>query len=140
MAAEIMNGTLRLSPRPASPHAVAASVLGEELGPPFKRGRGGLGGWIILDEFELHLAEKFLVPDLSGWRRMRMAKTGDVSYFDLLPDWVCEVASPSRTLEAYRLQGSQWLLLATHKDSERPRIEPFEALELDLALLWEDKR
>jgi hypothetical protein len=58
---------------PALRHARAASVLGEELGPPFKRGRGGPGGWIILDEPELHLGPRpdVLVPDLAGWRRER---------------------------------------------------------------------
>jgi hypothetical protein len=39
--AEIIDGELHLSPRPALPHSAAASALGEELGPPFKRGRGG---------------------------------------------------------------------------------------------------
>ena len=73
MVAEIVDGELILSPRPASAHGAAASTLGEELGPPFKRGRGGPGGWIIVDEPELHLAGNVLVPDLAGWRRERMA-------------------------------------------------------------------
>ena len=50
LVAEIMDGELLLSPRPAKPHAAAATALGEELGPPFKRGRGGPGGWILIDE------------------------------------------------------------------------------------------
>src|SRR6266540_6832599 len=69
MVAEIIDGELRLHPRPAKPHAVAATALGEELGPPFKRGRGGPGGWIILDEPEVHLQSDILVPDLAGWLR-----------------------------------------------------------------------
>ncbi len=44
MVAEVLNGELHLHPGPAKPHAAAASALGEELGPPFKRGRGGPGG------------------------------------------------------------------------------------------------
>lgn len=39
--AEIIAGELYLWPRPFSPHAAVTSALGEELGPPFKRGRGG---------------------------------------------------------------------------------------------------
>ena len=66
---QIVLGVLHAHPRPAVPHALAASALGEELGPPFKRGRGGPGGWLILDEPELHLADDVLVPDLAGWRR-----------------------------------------------------------------------
>lgn len=93
--AEIIGGELILSPRPAAPHAVAASALGEELGPPFKRGRGGPGGWIILDEPELHLARDILVPDLGGWRRETMPAVADEPYFTVRPDWICEVLSPS---------------------------------------------
>lgn len=53
--AEVIDGELRLHPRPALPHAAAATALAEELGPPFKRGRGGPGGWLLLVEPELHL-------------------------------------------------------------------------------------
>jgi Uma2 family endonuclease len=43
-----------------------------------------------------------------------------------------------RTLEAYRLHDGKWLAIAVHKDDDRARIEPFDALELDLASLWAD--
>jgi Uma2 family endonuclease len=82
-------------PRPASLHARAASSLGGELYGPFDRGRGGPGGWIILDEPELHLHGDMLVPDLAGWRRERMPELPDASAFELAPDWVFEVLSPS---------------------------------------------
>jgi Uma2 family endonuclease len=93
--AEIIDGELVLSPRPAGPHAAAATALGEELGPPFKRGRGGPGGWIILDEPEVHLLGNVLVPDLGGWRRETMGVIANEAYFTIRPDWVCEVLSPS---------------------------------------------
>jgi hypothetical protein len=89
--AELIAGVLHLSPRPGKAHAVASSVLGEELGPPFRRGRGGPGGWILLDEPELHLGDDVLVPDLGGWRRERMpALTTELSYFTVAPDWVAK--------------------------------------------------
>ena len=93
--AEIIDGELFLSPRPAAPHAAAATALGEELGPPFKRGRGGPGGWIILFEPELHLGSDVLVPDLAGWRRETMDVIPNEAFFTVRPDWVCEVLSPS---------------------------------------------
>jgi Uma2 family endonuclease len=93
--AEIIHGELILSPRPAGPHTAAATALGEELGPPFKRGRGGPGGWIILDEPEVHLEANVLVPDLGGWRRETMPVVANQAYFTIRPDWVCEVLSPS---------------------------------------------
>jgi Uma2 family endonuclease len=167
MVAEIVDGELHLSPRPAKPHANAASVLGEELGPPFRRGRGGPGGWIILDEPELHLGADVVVPDLSGWRRSRMpALTTDEAYFTMAPDWLCEVLSPStrkldrtaklpiyaragvrhvwlidplaRTLEALRLEGERWSILGTWADDAHIRAEPFDAIELELGALWAD--
>src|SRR6187200_1309348 len=95
LVGQIIDGVLHTQPRPALRHAQAASVLGEELGPPFKRGRGGPGGWIILDEPELHLGRNILVPDLAGWRRERMPEVPDAAWFELAPDWACEVISPS---------------------------------------------
>ena len=65
-----------------------------ELGGPFDKGRDGPGGWWILDEPELHLGPDVLVPDLAGWRRERMPVFPDARWFELAPDWVCEVLSP----------------------------------------------
>src|SRR5262245_33234831 len=93
--AEMFDGDLYASPRPAAPHAHAASVLGSEITGPFHRGRNGPGGWVILHEPELHFGNDVLVPDLAGWRRERMPEVPDVPYFTLAPDWVCEVLSPS---------------------------------------------
>ena len=75
--AEIIDGDLHTSPRPAPRHADASSGLGGVLRNPFDRGRGGPGGWRILDEPELHLGEDVLVPDLAGWRRTRMPGVPD---------------------------------------------------------------
>ncbi len=164
--AELIHGVLHAHPRPAGPHAAAATALGEELGPPFKRGRGGPGGWIILDEPEVHLGEHVLVPDLGGWRRERMPVVTDAPYFTLAPDWVCEVLSKStakidkseklplyaehhvshawlvdpilRTLEVLRLENGRWSILGTYRDEARVRAEPFEAFELELGILWAD--
>ena len=161
---EIVDGELYSSPRPASAHAAATSALGEELGPPFKRGRGGPGGWFILDEPELHIGGQVMVPDLAGWRRERMPIMPDVPFFEMAPDWLCEVSSPStavldrrrklphyaragvrhlwiidpvaRMLEVYRSDGEHWLLLGTHSGDEKIRAVPFDAIELDLSVLW----
>lgn len=94
--AEIVHGTLYVMSRPAPRHANTASMLGVELGGPFQRGRGGPGGWWILDEPELQLVPKEpVVPDLAGWRLERMPVLPDSAYFALVPDWVCEVLSRS---------------------------------------------
>jgi Uma2 family endonuclease len=93
--AEILDGELFLSPRPAPRHAVASSRLGFLIGGPFDQTGGGPGGWWILDEPELHLGEHVVVPDLAGWRRERMPAIPEEAFFSLAPDWVCEVLSPS---------------------------------------------
>lgn len=166
--AEILAGELYLQPRPAGPHAVASSALGEELGPPFKRGKGGPGGWIILDEPELHLAGDILVPDLAGWRRSTMDHVANEPYFEIRPDWVCEVLSPStekidraiklpiyaregvghawlvnpvlHTLEVLRLEAGRWTNVGIYHDEQEVRAEPFEAIVLALSVLWADAR
>ncbi len=166
LVAEIMNGELHASPKPAPPHVVAGSSLGVALGGPYFHGRGGPGGWWILDEPELHLGPDVLVPDLAGWRRARMPHPPETAFFPLAPDWVCEVLSPStvqidrsrklgiyarenvahawlidplaRTLEVLRLEGGRWVLMGTHVGDEVVRAEPFTETDLELRLLWSE--
>ncbi len=161
--AELVGGEMNVQPRPAGPHALAGSVLGEELGPPFRSGRGGPGGWVILDEPELHLGEDVLVPDLAGWRSARAPSLRGAA-FDVAPDWVCEILSPSsvrwdrlteseayarhgvtflwlidpaaEVLEAYTLRERRWLRLGGRSGDDVARIPPFEAIELTLTPLW----
>lgn len=164
---EIIAGELVVSPRPAPRHAVAASVLGGELGPPYHGGRGGPGGWWILDEPELHIGRDVLVPDLAGWRRDRMPTIPDTAYFTLASDWVCEVLSPGtarldrqkklvvyaregvadvwlldpleRMLEVLRLDQGRWTIVSVHAGDDEVRAEPFEATVLPLRRLWADE-
>src|SRR5207248_2309247 len=70
LVAELIEGDLITSPRPALPHALVASTLGMALGPRHGLpGQGRPGGWWIIFEPELHLGEDVLVPDLAGWRQ-----------------------------------------------------------------------
>ena len=93
-----------------------------------------------------------------------MPELPHVPAITLAPDWVCEVVSPStesvdrsikmaiyarrevshvwlanplaQTLELYRLDGETYRLLGTHAADSKVRAEPFEAIELDLSILW----
>lgn len=159
---EIAFGVLHAHPRPAPRHSLAASVLGEELGQPFRRGRGGPGGWVFIDEPELHLGEHVIVPDIAGWRRERMPALPETAFFETSPDWIGEVLSPStmrfdrtdkltiyadfhvgycwyvdpnaRTL-VLQLHDGKWLIAATFKDADRVTAPPFEAHTFNLDLL-----
>lgn len=164
VVAEVVSGVLHQSPRPATPHALAASAVGEELGPPFKRKRGGPGGWMILHEPEVHLGRDIVVPDLAGWRRERMPEAPLAPYLELAPDWVCEVLSPStraldrggklgayaqhgvshvwlvepldKFLEVLQLDGSSYRIIQSVTGENPARLKPFDAIEFDLAALW----
>ena len=162
--AEVVDGTLYIFDRPAFLHTLASSTLGRYIGTPFHDGRGGPGGWWILNEPELHLGEDIVVPDLAGWRRERMPVYPDTAYFTLAPDWVCEVLSPStrkldlggksavyaragvgylwfvdpiaRSLEANVLRGGKWVAIATLHDDATVSLPPFEAISFSLGDLW----
>jgi Uma2 family endonuclease len=165
LVAELIDGVVITNPRPAVPHARASSRLGAELIGPFDRGKQGPGGWIILDEPELHLRGDALVPDLAGWRRESMPELPETAAFELAPDWVCEVLSVStmahdrgaklpiyaregvayvwfvdpvaRLLEVFRLESRRYVFEGTFRDAESVRAVPFDAVELDLSALWE---
>lgn len=166
LVAEIVAGELYATPRPAAPHARAASAVGQDLSPFDRRpgGPSGPGGWWILDEPELHLGDDIVVPDVAGWRQNRMPSIPNVAFFDLPPDWVCEVVSPTtgrldrigkmpiyashgvfnlwlvdpaaRTLEVYRLEATRWVVAQTLGGDEIVRAEPFSEIEIDLGRWW----
>jgi Uma2 family endonuclease len=163
---EILNGQLHTQPRPTGPHAYAASMLGADLVQPFDKGRGGPGGWWIIDEPELHFLVdvEVDVPDIAGWRRERMPRLPDGHRFTVVPDWVCEVLSPSteskdrdikmpvyarygvahawlvdprkRQLETYDLVDGIWRESGRFSDADVVRAAPFDAVALPLDDLW----
>ena len=163
---EILNGTLYAFPRPRPRHQLAGGTLYQDLCGPFHRGRGGPGGWWILIEPGVEIpGEDEFSPDVAGWRRERMPHLPRKGAIKLAPDWICEVLSPrtrsydhvvkrryyaalgvsylwyldptDRTLTASKLEAGRWVELGAWKDDETARIEPFDAMELSLADLWE---
>jgi Uma2 family endonuclease len=84
-----------MQPMPAVSHVRAGSSLGVVIAGPYDHGPGGPGGWWILDEPELHLGIDVLVPDLAGWRKIRMPHRPDTACVALSPDWICQILSPS---------------------------------------------
>lgn len=165
MIAEVINGVLYTMTRPRPVHQRAGGELHAELRGPFDRGRNGPGGWVLLPEPELELGDRpdLVEPDVAGWRRERLPSRPPGA-ITVAPDWVCEILSNSTrrhdlivkmpmyyrhevahawlvdpdacTLQVYRRVTDGWLLVQSAAGEEVVRAEPFEAIELDLALLW----
>ncbi|MBI4816984.1 MAG: Uma2 family endonuclease [Deltaproteobacteria bacterium] len=164
---EVINGRLTVMPRPAPRHANAAGALQGQLGPAFQRGLGGPGGWWILAEPELTLGDPAfepIDPDLVGWRIQTMPHLPDTAAVSLVPDWVCEILSPSTevydraeklpyyaragirhawlvypeglTLEAFENDAGIYRPVGTWQGHTRARVPPFDAIDLDLSWLW----
>jgi Uma2 family endonuclease len=162
---EIIDGVLYTQPRPRAHHATLEGAIGDGLRAPFHRGRGGPGGWWILQEAGVELPEApEVAPDLAGWRRERMPALPD-GPIRVVPDWVCEILSTNRaydqrvkrpfyarvgvawlwfvdvdarTLSASRLEGGRWVEQGVYGVEDRARIEPFDAVEIRIGDWWQD--
>lgn len=165
--AEIIAGTIINAPAPLPRHSWAQRALGSFIGRPFAddHERGGPGGWWIFVEVDVRLSpHDVLRPDLSGWRRERLPNPADQRPIDVVPDWVCEILSPStatrdrvvkrrlyaahqvpyfwlvdtesRTLEAFALRDGHWVLLDTFDEDSTAQIPPFEEAELEVGRLF----
>lgn len=165
--AEILAGNVVTSPAPLPRHSKVQRALGRFVGGPFDDddGHGGPGGWWIFVEVDVELGPHDIVrPDLAGWRRGRLADPGDQRPITVVPDWICEILSPStasrdrvakqnlyarsgvahywlvdadaRTLEALELSGDRWSVAGTYDDTQSARIPPFEQIELSVGRLF----
>lgn len=164
LVAEILDGELFTQPRPSPRHGAAAAALVYELVGPFQRGRGGPGGWFFIIEPQLHLDSDVVVPDIAAWRVERMPAMPETAWIEVVPDWVCEVLSPSTAaldrgrkrriyaaaglkhlwlldplgeqLEVFELSGDKWLLVETFDNQARVAAPPFAVAPFDLGSLW----
>lgn len=143
---------------------LGAAMIGG-LGSPFAFGGGGPGGWILPEPgIELPGPPEFS-PDLAGWRRERMSTLPGDEAIKVVPDWACEILSPTtrrhnlltkkpfyarigvahlwlvdldaRVVVASRLEQGRWVELGSYGDDAETRIEPFDAVPLDLRTWWE---
>jgi Uma2 family endonuclease len=162
---EIIEGVLHVLPRPRSRHSNATSCVDNALKGPFQFGRGGPGGWWILVEPGIELpGSPEVAPDLAAWRRERLPSLPDDRSIDVVPDWVCEILSPTtraydlrvkrpfyarvgvrhlwyidlqaQSLTVSQLEGGRWVELDVYGGDDIVRAEPFEAIEMALAEWW----
>ncbi len=166
LIAEIIDGALETRRFPPPKHAYAYTALVRTIAHPFLGKEPELNDWWVLNRVELHLGEHVLVPDLAGWRRERLPKLPETAWFELPPDWVCEIISPAtarldrgpkreiydqfavphlwfvdpdaRTLEAFALRDGAWVLIASHADDDEIAVAPFATVPFALDTLWAD--
>ena len=131
---------------------------------------GPPGGWRILTEQLVRFPPNTLRPDLAGWRRERMPEPPlheDEAVIALLPDWICEIVSPTRaaqdlvrkkriyhqhrvphywiidprdeTLTVHRFSTEGYLQVLLAERGERVRAEPFDGIELPVGILFGDE-
>jgi Uma2 family endonuclease len=163
---EIIEGVLYTMTKPRAPHQRTTRTIGGRIGDPFDHGRGGPGGWWILTEPGIEFPDdtKELSPDVAGWRRERLPRLPRKAPIRVVPDWVCEILSPTtrrhdllrklpyyakvgvsalwlvdieaRVLTAQRLESGHWVTIGSYAEETEVRIEPFDAVPLDIASWW----
>lgn len=163
--AEIINGQVETSAaKPNFGHRHVTSVVHLSIGSRFG---GEDSGWIIEIEPDVQFGRNILSPDLAGWKRARRENLSPLeSLVTVVPDWVCEILSPSsgrrdrvekfkvyqdhgvghywiidplnQTIEAFKnnTPGAAWERIGVWGGTDKARIEPFSELELDLERFW----
>jgi Uma2 family endonuclease len=123
--------------------------------------------WKILNGVGIDIPHEntYVVPDISGWRIERFTESLDNARFTVIPDWVCEVLSPSnasydrinkrkkyldrgvpylwlvdtaeKIIEVFQNKHGAWNLIETHANHFKVNILPFEDHVFDLGQLWD---
>lgn len=165
---EILDGVVVAQSAASVIHNEVAGCIAERLRAPFRHGRGGPGGWWILQDVDVRLAKHDIVrPDVVGWRQERLPSLYNSGPVDVVPDWVCEVLSPSTRrvdrgakmvlyaragipyywlveplgdVEVFALEQGRWVRAGWYELGAVARIPPFEAIELPVSDLFPPER
>jgi Uma2 family endonuclease len=161
--AEVVGGRVVYKASPSFEHGDAQSALAGLL--RFGGGDRGGHGWWLATEVEIELAaHEVYRPDIVGWRRDRVPARPTGTPVHELPDWVCEVLSPSTagrdlsqkqlgyhragvpsywivdpehaTVTTYRWHTEGYLATATATRGDRVRLDPFPEVELPVDELF----
>jgi Uma2 family endonuclease len=140
-------------------------TVGALAGPFTRRvgGPAGPGGWWLATEVDIVLDGRVYRPDISGWRRERIGGPLKERPVAVRPDWICEIVSDTNrahdtvtklrryhqasvphywiidqldgTLTVHRHTADGYLVALRATAGERVRAEPFDAVELHVAVL-----
>lgn len=154
-------GIIMTMTRPLGPHRRAVrNFLDATRG--IDAGVGGTGWWIE-QEPDVRFGDRTTSPDIAGWRVERCPDPPDGSPIVILPDFCCEVLSPSTArkdrkkklllyarfgvewiwiidpdlylVEVYRAVDGHPMLVETAEENEKLRLSPFD-VEIDFSRFW----
>ena len=164
MRVELEDGSLVVQPSPISDHSSSQGKIRRFIGGPFDDDDGydGPGGWWILADIDVEF-DNFNTkrPDLAGWRRDRLPDPHKLCPITIVPDWICEILSPSNAsydrkskanlyaahgvkhywildpevclLEIYELQAGKWMQLGVYDRADKQvRLVPFDAIVVNV--------
>lgn len=124
-------GVLRTMSRPGKRHRRAARLCQDSLR-QFDANIGGSGWWIEVEAEILLPGSRLAVPDVCGFRVERVPELPDENPLTILPDWCCEILSPSTAridvtlkLPLYARAGVPWIWIV---DPMRRLVEVFETV------------
>lgn len=154
-------GVIRTMSRPLAPHRRAAGQCYRALG-DIDEAAGGVGWWIELEP-AVRFGDRLFNPDIAGWRVERSPNPPDGYPITLLPDWCCEILSPStarddrlvklphyarfgvpwiwiidpalRSIEVYQTVERKPVLEDVARDDAEERFPPFD-IDISFARFW----
>jgi Uma2 family endonuclease len=156
---ELIRGTLVEKAAPTPGHSDAQGGSYARLRESFRDGRGGgPGGWRFYIALDVRLGGEIFRPDVCGYRRERLPLSPRERPLTLVPDWICEVLSPSHqsndrvekretyfrsgvphywlidpeegTLEVLRRTDLAYAIVLSARKGQSVRAEPFDAVEI----------
>lgn len=164
---ELIEGAIVEKGAASGEHGQAQFNLSASLA-PFRRRPGGRwpGGWWFATEVDIYFdPANTLRPDVVGWRRDRVPELPRGIPVEVRPDWVCEILSTNRrndlvkkkrvyhrhqvphywiidpaeeTLSVYRWGADGYVEILAAERGERVEAEPFQAISLELGVLFGD--
>jgi Uma2 family endonuclease len=165
---ELIDGSLEDRGATSGEHGTAQYKLSVYTG-PFDRRPGGRwpGGWWFATEVDVYFdPDNTLKPDVAGWRRDRAPARPRGVPIMVRPDWVCEVLSSNKrndlvkkkrvyhrhqvpnywivdpeqeTLLVYRWGADGYTEILVAERGDVVRAEPFEAIPLQVGVLFGDE-
>ncbi len=163
---ELIAGEIVPKASPSAEHGTAQRRLGTMVDPFDRRPGGTRpGGWWLMTEVEVQFTTyETYRPDLVGWRRDRVPERPRGTPVAIRPDWIGEILSPTNagqdrvtklnayhlyevphywiidpideTLSAFRWTPDGYLLVVAARAEERVRVEPFDAIELEISEIF----